>query len=60
MALKFKKGDTVEVHVQVPRGPVLDYRLDSEGRTWYLVEWPDEQGHAQQRWFEESVLVKGE
>ena len=58
MALKFKKGDVVEVKVVVPSGPVIDFRLDSDGEMWYLIEWPDEQGVPQQRWFKEDALKK--
>lgn len=55
----FKKGDVVKVNKAVPQGPVLAFRMDEDGTIFCLVEWTDESGQAQQRWFAESELVAG-
>ena len=61
MAVKFKKGDVVEVQVTVPKGPVESFRLDETGETWYLIEWLDPAtGVGVSRWFKESELKKAE
>lgn len=58
MAITFKKGDIVHVKVDVPTGPVRDFRLDDEGAVWYLVEWTDSlTGLQAERWFPESALT---
>ena len=58
MATKFIKGQTVKAAVVVPQGPVQKLRMDEGGNFFYLVEWTDAEGRAQQRWFEESQLVE--
>ena len=55
--MAFKKGDVVKLKAVVPQGPVLAFRMDDDGTIYCLVEWTDESGTAQQRWFEESQLV---
>ena len=55
----FKKGDVVKVNKTVPQGPVLALRMDEEGTVFCLIEWTDDEGVAQQRWFAESELVAG-
>lgn len=55
--MAFKKGDVVKLNAVVPQGPVLALRMDDDGTIYCLVEWTDENGTAQQRWFEESQLV---
>ena len=57
MATAFKKGDVVEVKSMQPKGPVLAMRMDEDGNVYYLIEWTDINGVAQQRWFEESTLT---
>jgi uncharacterized protein YodC (DUF2158 family) len=56
MATAFKKGDVVEVQTVQPKGPVVALRMDDDGNVFYLVEWADADGVAQQRWFEENAL----
>jgi hypothetical protein len=60
MATVFKKGDAVKVNTVVPQGPVLALRMDEDGVVYYLIEWTDLNGAAQQRWFAEATLVAGE
>lgn len=57
MATQFKKGDVVKVNVVVPNGPIQAYRMDDEGNVFCLLEWVDENGDTQQRWFPEDKLV---
>jgi hypothetical protein len=57
MATTFKKGDTVKINTVVPEGPVQALRMDEDGVFWYLIEWTDVDGNAQQRWFEEEKLI---
>lgn len=57
MATAFKKGEMVEVKSVQPKGPVLALRMDEDGNVFYLIEWTDINGAAQQRWFEESTLT---
>ena len=57
MATTFKKGDTVKVSVVVPQGPIVAFRMDDDGTVFCLVEWTDEQGNTQQRWFPEAQLT---
>ena len=57
MATQFKKGDVVKVNVVVPNGPIKAYRMDDEGDVFCLLEWVDENGDTQQRWFPEDKLV---
>lgn len=58
MALQFEKGQTVTLKTPaVPTGPVVGFKMDGDGNVSYLVEWADADGHAQQRWFQESELT---
>lgn len=57
MATKFKKGDVVRVNTVVPSGPIQAYRMDEEGNVYCLLEWADENGDTQHRWFPEERLV---
>lgn len=57
MATKFKKGDAVKVNTVVPNGPVQALRMDDEGTVYCLIEWTDEKGQTQQRWFAEDDLI---
>ncbi len=58
MAIIFKKGDVVQVKVEVPTGPVRDFRLDDNGDVWYLVAWTDAfTGVQAERWFPETALA---
>jgi len=57
MATKFKKGDAVKVNTVVPNGPVQALRMDDEGTVYCLIEWTDEKGQIQQRWFVEDELI---
>lgn len=59
MAL-FKKGDVVKLVAVVPQGPIQAMRMDDEGNVSCLVEWTDENGDVQQRWFAEGALVAAE
>jgi uncharacterized protein YodC (DUF2158 family) len=56
MATKFKKGDVVVLDMAVPSGPVLSLHMDSDGVVHYLIEWVDNDGQSQQRWFAEDEL----
>ena len=56
MATKFIKSQEVKLSAVVPQGPVVALRMDENGTFFYLVEWTDEAGTKQQRWFEESQL----
>lgn len=56
MATKYTKGQNVKLTAAVPQGPVVALRMDEDGTFFYLVEWTDESGVKQQRWFEESQL----
>ena len=55
----FKKGELVKVKAVVPSGPVEKMRMDDDGNVQYLIEWKDENGATQQRWFDEDQLVAG-
>lgn len=55
----FKKGEVVKVKAVVPSGPVEKMRMDDDGNVQYLIEWTDENGATQQRWFDEAQLVAG-
>ena len=57
MATKFVKNQQVRANVVVPQGPVIALRMTEDGVFFYLVEWTDANGKAQQRWFEESELA---
>lgn len=53
----FNKGQNVKLKAVLPEGPVLAFRMDSDGVVFCLVEWVDSNGQNQQRWFPESDLV---
>lgn len=53
----YKKGDVVKLVAVVPQGPVQALRMDEDGNVFYLVEWTDADGQAQQRWFAEAQLT---
>lgn len=55
----FKKGELVKLKAVVPSGPVEKMRMDDDGNIQYLIEWADENGAMQQRWFDEDQLVAG-
>ena len=55
----FSKGQLVKVNAVVPSGPVEKMRMDDDGNVQYLIEWLDENGDTQQRWFDEAQLVAG-
>ena len=57
MATKFAKGDTVTLNGVLPTGPVLAFRMDSDGIVSCLIEWTDSDGNVQQRWFKEDDLI---
>lgn len=57
MATKFTKGQNVKVNAVVPEGPVKALRMDEDGNFYYLIEWTDVNGNAQERWFDETDLV---
>lgn len=57
MATEFKKGQVVRVREVVPEGPVQALRMDEDGTVFYLIQWTDADGVAQERWFAESALV---
>lgn len=57
MATEFKKGQVVRVREVVPQGPVQALRMDEDGTVFYLIQWTDADGVAQERWFAESALV---
>ena len=57
MATKFAKGDTVTLDSVLPTGPVLAFRMDSDGIVFCLIEWTDSEGNVQQRWFKEDDLT---
>lgn len=57
MASTYKKGDVVRLTTIIPEGPVKSIRMDDEGVVSYLIEWVDDVGNTQQRWFEEDQLV---
>lgn len=57
MATKFKKGDEVKVKTVVPSGAVQALRMDDDGVVYCLLEWVDDDGQTQQRWFAEDDLI---
>lgn len=57
MATAFKKGQVVRVREVVPEGPVQALRMDEDGTVYYLIQWTDADGVAQERWFAEDALV---
>jgi hypothetical protein len=57
MATKFKRDQVVKVRTVVPEGPVLALRMDEDGVVYYLLQWVDQDGNQQERWFAEDVLM---
>jgi len=57
MATKFVKGQEVKVRAVNPAGPVIKLRMDEDGVVFYLLEWTDADGNAQERWFAEPELT---
>ena len=57
MAAKFKIGDNVKLNVEVPTGPVKQFRMQDDGTVQCLIEWTDSEGVAQERWFNEDDLI---
>jgi hypothetical protein len=57
MATKFIKGQEVKLNSVVPQGPVVALRMTEDGVFFYLIQWTDADGVAQQRWFKESDLT---
>ena len=55
--MSFKKGDQVKLAAVVPQGPVLKMRMEESGNIQCLLGWVDENGVAQERWFDASQLV---
>jgi hypothetical protein len=60
MATKFKKDQVLRVKTVVPQGPVQSMHMDSNGNFFYLINWVDADGNAQERWFPEDALEAGE
>lgn len=57
MATAFKKGQEVRVNTVIPQGAVQALRMDEDGVVYYLLQWTDVDGSAQERWFAEDSLV---
>ena len=57
MATKFQKGQEVKAVGIVPQGPIKAFRMDEDGVVYCLIEWTDENGSTQERWFAEDALV---
>jgi len=57
MATKFARNQAVKVRTVVPEGPVLALRMDEDGVVYYLLQWVDQDGNQQERWFAEDVLI---
>jgi hypothetical protein len=57
MATKFARNQVVKVRTVVPEGPVLALRMDEDGVVYYLLQWVDQDGNQQERWFAEDVLI---
>jgi hypothetical protein len=58
MATKFVKGQSVKLAAVVPQGAVEKLRMDEDGNFFYLIQWVDLAGQAQERWFAESDLIE--
>ena len=58
MATKFTKGRQVRINATVPNGPVQAFRMDENGTVFCLLEWTDDKGNVQIRWFKEDDLVE--
>jgi hypothetical protein len=57
MATKFARDQVVKVRTVVPEGPVLALRMDEDGVVYCLLQWVDQDGNQQERWFAEDVLM---
>lgn len=57
MATNFTRNQVVKVRMVVPEGPVLALRMDEDGVVYYLLQWVDQDGNPQERWFAEDVLI---
>jgi hypothetical protein len=57
MATKFARDQVVKVRTVVPEGPVLALRMDEDGVVYCLLQWVDQDGNQQERWFAEDVLI---
>jgi hypothetical protein len=57
MATQFKRDQVVKVRTVVPEGPILALRMDEDGVVYYLLQWVDQDGNQQERWFAEDVLM---
>lgn len=58
MATKFIKGQAVKVLATIPQGPVQALRMTEDGEFFYQIEWKDENGVTQNRWFTETALTE--
>lgn len=58
MPTKFVKGQEVKVNAVIPQGQVQALRMDEDGNFFYKLEWVDEKGNQQERWFAEEVLTE--
>lgn len=58
MATKFTKGQAVQVLATIPQGPVQALRMTEDGEFFYQIEWVDENGITQNRWFTETALTE--
>ena len=52
----FKKDDVVKLKMVVPSGPIQKMMMSDDGTVSCLIEWVDENGITQQRWFNEELL----
>lgn len=53
----FKKGDLVSIKHTLLSGEVLDAAIGDQANVVYLVEYADNDGDTQQRYFEVDQLV---
>jgi uncharacterized protein YodC (DUF2158 family) len=58
MATKFQKGQQVKVKAVIPTGPIQAFRMREDGVIFCLVQWVDDAGITQIRWFKEDDLVE--
>lgn len=52
----FKKDDVVKLKMVIPSGAIQKMTMSEEGTVSCLIEWVDEKGNTQQRWFDEELL----
>ena len=52
----FKKDDVVKLRMVIPSGPIQKMMMSEDGTVFCLIEWVDENGTTQQRWFNEELL----